>query len=168
MNMIEFAMKMELDGKTFYLKHASRTSNAELKKILLALAEEEEHHYRYFKRLAENHSDATPSALTGAQTLETVRNIFEEMSQNTEESPLGGDIISTWKEALGIEEKSARFYDEKTKEEPDSGKREILRKIADEERNHVLMIDGVLTFLKHPAAFAESAQFRNFMSLEGH
>jgi hypothetical protein len=30
------------------------------------------------------------------------------------------------------------------------------------------MIDGVLTYLKFPDAFAESAQFKNFQSLEGH
>jgi len=32
----------------------------------------------------------------------------------------------------------------------------------------VHMIEGVLTYLKFPDAFAESTQFRDFQSLEGH
>ena len=50
MDILEFAMKMELDGKAFYDKHARRTSDNDLKRIFKLLSEEEERHYQFFKK----------------------------------------------------------------------------------------------------------------------
>jgi rubrerythrin len=168
MDIIEFAMRMEKDGKAFYEKQVVTTSNPQLKAILIALAEEEGRHYEYFRRLKENPDDFSGAAeLRGTKTLENVKNVFEVMSQISGLKPFGEDVISVWTEALRIEEKSESFYREKSGEEADAKKRRLLLKIASEEKNHIHMIDGVLTFLRYPETFAESAQFKNFRSLEG-
>jgi len=168
MDIIEFAMKMETDGKAFYEKQAGLTSDPELKKILIQLAEEEGRHYEFFRRLKDNPNDISGGeALMGSQTLADVKNIFEELAQKTDQKPFGDDVISAWREALTTEEKSEAFYKEKAEVEPDPKKKDLLLQIAKEENNHMQMIDGVLMFLKQPSDFAESAQFKNFRSLEG-
>lgn len=53
MDIIEFAMQMELDGMAFYEKNAATSSDPELKKMLTMLAEEEQRHFNFFKRLKE-------------------------------------------------------------------------------------------------------------------
>ena len=168
MDMYEFAMKMELDGQEFYERQAAATQDKQLKEILMSLAEEEKNHYDIFKQLRDNQVASIGELATGNDTLNKIKNIFVEMSQTPEGTSFGEDAIAVWTEALQIEEKSVKFYIEKAHAETDAEKKCILEKIADEERNHIHMIDGVLTYLKFPDAFAESAQFKNFQSLEGH
>ncbi|NMC42840.1 MAG: hypothetical protein GYA46_02890, partial [candidate division Zixibacteria bacterium] len=79
----------------------------------------------------------------------------------------GNDALSAWKEARRVEEKSAAFYLDQVAAESDPGRKALLEQIAEEERNHIALIDGIMVFLKQPAAFADSAQFKNFLSLEG-
>ena len=50
MEILDYAMKMELDGKAFYEKSAAQTSVPELKNILLQLAEEELKHFHFFRQ----------------------------------------------------------------------------------------------------------------------
>lgn len=167
MDIADFAMKMELDGKAYYEKQATLTSNPELKKILLTLAEEEENHFRFFKTMKENPDDLAVAKLTGADTIDQVKNIFEEMARQGDKVAFGADAISAWKEARIIEEKSVAFYLKQVAAAGDPQRKALLERIVEEERNHVLMIDGIMIFLKQPAAFADSAQFKNFLSLEG-
>jgi rubrerythrin len=168
MDIFKFAMKMELDGKAFYEKQAAATADPDLKEILLTLAEEEERHFRFFHELSEDPSFVPAGdAFSAPGTINRVQNIFEELSHNHEKKTFGRDVVSVWMEALHIEEQAVAFYREKAQTEPDPARKSLLLQIAAEESNHVQMIDGVLMYLKHPDTFAESAQFRNFQSLEG-
>ena len=168
MDILEFAMKMELDGKSFYEKHARLTDDKELKRIFILLAEEEEKHYHFFKAMQEGKTEeATELIKSSSSSLKEVQNIFVDMSQSTEKKVFGADEEATWMKAMEIEEKAESFYREKAQSENSDDQRLLLNMIADEERNHVHMIDSILTYLKFPEAFADSAQFKNFQSLEG-
>ncbi|UCG60313.1 MAG: ferritin family protein [Candidatus Zixiibacteriota bacterium] len=169
MNIFDFAMQMELDGKAFYEKMARDTADAELKKVLIMLAEEENKHYHIFKKLREGEVPGTEGVGSAhSETLSAVKNIFRELSTNGEHGDFTKDEKSIWSEALLIEEKSENFYREKAQTEPDVQKRSILTMIANEERNHIYLIDSVLTYMKFPDTFSDTAQFKNFQSLEGH
>jgi len=169
MEVLEFAMKMELDGKAYYEKHARNSSDKDLKRIFLLLAEEEEKHYKFFKSMKDGNAvQAAELIKSSSSNLKKVQNIFVEMSESKEEKTFGQDEQTAWEKALEIEERAEGFYREKANEEKDSEQKKLLDMIADEERNHVHMIDTILTYLKFPEAFADSAQFKNFQSLEGH
>ena len=78
MNIFEYAMKMEEDGRAFYLEHADKTSVPELKRVLVELAEDELKHYNIFKALR----DKQPAEYKESEKttiLSTVKNIFEEL-----------------------------------------------------------------------------------------
>ncbi len=169
MNIFDFAMQMELDGKTFYEKKAQETKHADLKKILQMLAEEEQKHYNFFRQLRDGKTDLAEKEVSGGSgTLDKVKNIFVELSNGPQGRSFGEDELSVWKEAMRIEEKAVAFYSEKASDEADANQKRLLTMIANEERNHVHMIDGVLSYLRFPEDFADSAQFKNFQSLEGH
>lgn len=168
MDIFEFAMKMERDGQAFYEKQAAAASYPELKEVLSTLAEEEKNHYEYFKKLKDNPDEfKAQSVPTGSKALTRVCNIFEEMSNKKDAPPFGDDIKSVWVEALRIEEQAERFYKDKADEESDPVKKELLLKVAAVEYTHIQMIDGVLMYLKDPGSFADSAEFKNFRSIEG-
>ncbi len=169
MDIFDFAMKMELDGKKYYETKAAETKEKSLKEILLTLAEEELNHFNFFKKMKDGEIEQAAAQInTKTDTLNKIQNIFIDLSKNNDKKSFGEDDISVWTEALKIEEKAESFYRGKAVSEPDKAKSKLLNLIADEERNHVHMIEGVLSYLKFPDAFAQSAQFQNFQSLEGH
>jgi rubrerythrin len=169
MNVFEFAMQMELDGKAFYEKHAREQQNPDLKQVLTMLAEEEQKHYNIFKKLNEG---AGPSTMvTGkshSETLAQAKNIFVDLSNNTEHPAFTENEKAIWTEALKLEEKSEKFYREKADQETEPDSKNLLNLIANEERNHIYLIDSVLTYMKFPETFSDTAQFKDFKSLEGH
>ncbi len=168
MDIIDFALKMELDGKAFYEKQAAATTDPELKKMLIVLADEEERHYRFFQRLKNGEVRLAAQEIDlHSPSLTQAKNIFQRLSQRDHTKPLGSDVVSAWTEALRIEQRAEKFYRENAELESDRERQDLLNLIADEELNHVHMIDGILTYLKFPDTFAASAQFRNFMSWEG-
>jgi rubrerythrin len=169
MDVIEYAMKMEQDGMAFYKRHADATSDPDLKQIFMTLVDEEARHYQIFKRLKENPSEISGDiSFSAPENVKTVKNLFEQMSQSTETKQFGEGAVTVWTEALRIEEKAHAFYKEKAEVETDVATKKLLLMIAEEETRHVHMIDAVLMYLKHPEAFAQSAQYKNFQSLEGH
>jgi rubrerythrin len=160
-------MQMELDGKAFYEKSAAGTAQPELKKILLQLAQEEEGHYKFFKRMKEGHPDAAAQIPTERPAMLTSKNLFQLMAQNGAQKPFGEDARSVWNHALKIEEKAVKTYSDEAAKEKDSSRKRLLEMIADEERTHVYLIDNILSYMVDPKGFVDSANYRNFMSWEG-
>jgi rubrerythrin len=168
MDIFEFAMQMELDGQAFYEKGAAATDNPELKKIFLTLAEEEQRHYRIFKNLKEGQLGAAKEfAANRAKTVSITKNLFQKMTEEGKNSLFGDDARALWKEAIGIEEKSEKMYREAATKEKDPERKKLLNGIADEEKNHIYLIDNMLSFMNDPQTFVESNQVASFKSWEG-
>ena len=169
MDILEFAMQMELDGKAFYEKGAEAAKSPELKKILQTLAEEEQRHYNIFKQLkAGEVKAASKFADNRAETVTITRNLFREMADAGQDTLYGDEARAMWNEAMEVERKSEKMYREAAEKESDEQRRELWNRIADEENNHIYFIDNMISFLADPQSFVQSAQFRNFMSWEGH
>jgi len=110
MDIIDFAMKMELDGKAFYEKAAARAQRREVKEIFGYLAEEEKRHYSFFRSLKEGADpDVAARELRGG-SVASPKNIFVQLTVENDDQMFGEDIKGVWTEALKIEEKSAAFY----------------------------------------------------------
>jgi rubrerythrin len=162
MNIFDFAMKMEEDGKAFYEKMASQAGNSVIKDILLGLARDEEKHYEIFRRFRDGD-------LTGIEEMKTQRtqimdeasNIFQQIASSKRELSFGADVRSTWVEAQQIEKKSEDFYREKAAEETKEGVRDTLNLIADEEHKHWVLIEHVLQFLERPKQWLEDAEWHH-------
>ena len=168
MDIYKFAMQMELDGKAFYEKGAAAADDENLKQIFLTLAEEEQRHYDIFKRLDAGELKAAEDFTKNrGKTIATTKNLFRKMTEAGQDTLPGDDVRAVWKEAVGIEEKSEKFYREQAAKEKDAERKSILNRIADEEKNHIYLIDNMLSFLKDPQTFVASSQFASFKSWEG-
>ena len=169
MDILDYAMRMELDGKMYYETSASKMPTPELRVILLTLAEEEVKHYHFFKRMKESGLtaardviDATPSSAMA------VKNVFQEMVGNGQATLYGDNVQSIWRKALDVEEKAEKLYRDEASKENDTERKELLDRIADEEKSHVYLIENMLAFMADPAGFIDSAKFQQFQSWEGH
>jgi len=168
MDVIEFAMQMELDGKAFYEKGAAGTDDPKMKKIFSTLAEEEHRHYHVFRKLiAGEATDASDLAPKGS-TVAMIKNIFREMIDAGKDQLEGDTIKALWTEAVEVEKKSEKMYREAAESESDPTRKEMLNRTADEEKNHIYLIDNMISFLADPEAFMASQNYGNFMSWEGH
>ncbi|RME24194.1 MAG: hypothetical protein D6800_08980, partial [Candidatus Zixiibacteriota bacterium] len=135
MDIFEYAMKMEEDGRNFYIEQAEKAEVPELKKLLLELADDEAKHYRIFKAMKEGH---TPEHEASSQTkiLATVKNIFETMKEENKDYTFPSNARDAWVHAREIEKKAEDFYREKAGEVDNDTQKDILLRIADEEHRH--------------------------------
>ena len=169
MDIFEFAMQMELDGKAFYEKGAAAAPNDEIKQILLTLAEEEERHFKIFKRLRDGDVvKAEDFANNRAKTISITKNLFQQMADEGKENLFGDEALGLWKEAIQVEEKSEKMYREEAEKESSDQRKSLWNKIADEEKNHIYLIDNMIRFMTDPNGYTDSARYGNFMSWEGH
>lgn len=168
MDVLEYAMKMEMDGKAFYEKGAAEAESPEIKKVLTTLAEEEQKHYLIFKSLKANADDQATQAMTETGTPALARNVFQKLADSGTDTLYGDEQQKLWKEAIKIEEESEKLYRDAAAEENNEARRDLLNRIADEEKNHIYLIHNMIAFMRDPKGFVDSAQFKNFMSWEGH
>ena len=99
MNVYDFAMKMELDGKAYYEKLAAATKVTGLRNIFLGLAEDEQKHYEIFQALK---NQQTP-ALGESTALENARNVFERLIAEKAVSGSVRDDLEGYQYAMKLE-----------------------------------------------------------------
>ena len=160
MNVFEHAMKMEQDGRAFYLEHAGKTSNAALKRVLEELADDELKHYNIFKAMhAREKAEYKESEKT--TIVKTVKNVFEEMKSQNQNFAFPPDARHVWEIAREVEKKSEAFYRDKAKEMTDNNQKQIWNRIADEEHRHWNTIEQVIQFLDRPKQWLADAEWNS-------
>lgn len=161
MNVFEYAMQMETDGRNFYLENAEKVKQPELKKILLELAHDEQKHYNLFKALRDGeHAEYKDTEKT--TILETVKNVFQQLKdEGREEFQFANDAKKIWMEAQEVEKKSEDFYRQKANEVGNDNQKKILNRIADEEHRHWVTMQNVIQFLDRPQHWLEDAEWSN-------
>ena len=117
--------------------------------------------------MSEGKIDTAAGALESGAALKDTKNVFVQLIEENKDKRFGDDARAAWQEALKIEEKAVALYSEEAEKETDAGRKKLLTKIADEERNHVYLIDNMLSFMSDPSGFAGSQQFASFKSWEG-
>ncbi|HLP48442.1 MAG TPA: ferritin family protein [Candidatus Kapabacteria bacterium] len=157
MNIYEFAMKMEMDGEAYYRELASKTKIPALQKILGMLADDEVAHYNIVKRIREN----LPAELAETKVLTNAKNIFAQLKDQENDFNLDGSEVGLYKKAVEIENKSENFYKEKAGETETPEAKELLLKIAAQERNHGLLVENMIVFLLRPQLWVENGEFNH-------
>ncbi len=155
MNVFDYAMQMEKDGEAYYREIADSTSNTGLKAVLKYLADEEVKHYNIFKRMKEGKGYSLPPS----NLLVDVQNIFREMKAEGDNYDFDARQVEYYKKALDIERKSEAFYREKAGETKAVHERKLLNAIADEEKRHGIILEGIIDFVREPETWLENAEW---------
>ncbi|MEW5794749.1 MAG: ferritin family protein [Candidatus Zixiibacteriota bacterium] len=158
MDVYEHAMKMEQDGRAFYLEQAGKTAEPALKRILQELANDELKHYNLFRAMRDRESadykDAEKTTI-----ITTAKNVFEELSERGGTIAFSNDVRKLWEFACEVEKKSETFYREKAGEMNDESQKRIWNRIADEEHRHWNTIELVIQFLERPKQWLADAEW---------
>ncbi|OHB90162.1 MAG: hypothetical protein A3D13_02175 [Planctomycetes bacterium RIFCSPHIGHO2_02_FULL_40_12] len=155
MDIYKYAMQMELDGRNFYLDLAKKVNNTGLKNILTMMADSEAKHYNVILSMQRN--DKTQFS-ADTEVLTNVKNVFMRMK---EEKEFDVDVsqVEFYKKALKVEADSQKFYLERADEEKDSHRKEIFLKLADEEKNHCVLLENMIGFVSQPADWLENPEW---------
>ncbi len=150
---LETAVRMETDGKRYYLKASAGTQNASGRKLLASLAAEEDVHKQKFEEIyrAMKAKNAWPDVQfkpDGGKTLRTILARAEQTRLAVEDAEV--EAVDT---AIQMEVKTHDYYTQQAAAVPYPIAREFYQKLAAEEREHQLILVDYREDLKDPAGW---------------
>ena len=154
MNIFDYAMKMEMDGKDYYLEMAAKSPTRGFKTILTMLAENEVRHYNAVKAMKNRQY-----SLEETPILNNVKNVFEEMKDQHNEISRAGDQVELYRKAQDVEKKSEDFYREKAAESDNEQVKTLFEKIAEEEKRHYYLLENMIELLRRPKEWLENSEW---------
>jgi len=153
-NIIEQAMKMEEEGREFYLNAAGRVSNALGKKMLESLADDESGHYTQLEQMLRGESEAAlgeckPEFSSGALR---VRAMFKEFGVRTSDEIAAetGDLEAL-NIAMEMERKGYDLYKDAASNTADTAAEKVFIFLAGEEEKHFEVLQNMHRYLSDPA-----------------
>jgi len=158
MNVYEYAMKVEKDGELYYRDLASKTNDVGLKSILNMLAEEEVKHYVVFDKMNKKQIIPTQPIV---DVFTSAKTIFEKMHEDNKAGTFSEDQVDFYKSALRSEENSYKFYIEKALMLEDEEQKAIFMRIAEEERQHMVLLENLVEYISFPERWLENAEFNH-------
>jgi len=153
---LQLAVRMEIDGKEFYLKASRKSSNKLGKDLFQQLAAEEDVHRRKFEQIydalkrGQKWPDVEPPSEKGKQ----LRSLFSEATR-----ALGTKVkvaeseLEAIRVALDMEKKSYDLYHSRSEESTLPVEKRFYQALAGEERGHHLALTDSLEYLSNPAGF---------------
>ena len=153
---LQTAIKMESDGKTFYLQASQTSANKMGKQLLKRLAGEEDIHRKVFENIFKTLSTKKdwPDQKIAFDGGKGLRNVFsqatEAMSQEAKPIPSELDAIQT---AMTMENKTYDFYKQRSGMASYGAEKEFYEAIAAQEKQHHAILLDYYEFLKNPAAW---------------
>ena len=157
MNIFDFALKMELDGKAYYEKLAAETTNAGLKSIFTGLAADEEKHYDIILAI----KTGTDLKMADSTVLEKAKNLFEELRADKDIGGILKKSLDGYQHARKIEADSVKLYEDMAKKEDNPDTVQLLLRIANEEKKHFNILDNLYDYVLAPQNFLAWAEFSN-------
>jgi len=158
MNIFDYAMQMELDGKAFYEKLAEESDTEGLKTIFRWMAVDERKHYDLFKQMKEQGASLS---MVDSDTLDGAKNVFAKLQEQGASPSADVKSLEAYKYAMQVEADSATLYEEAAAKESSQDIKNILLRIAIEERKHLNIIENVFEFVNAPNQNLVWGEFSN-------
>ena len=161
MNIFDFAMKMEQDGKAYYEVLAADTPVAALKTIFTNLAADEQKHYDAIQAMKKG----TEWKMADTTVLEDTKNLFSGLMGDKNIVGSLTKSLDGYQHARKIEADSVRFYEEAAGKADNPEAAKLLLKIANEEKKHYNIMDNLCDFVLAPQNFLAWGEFSNLKEL---
>ncbi len=153
---LKIAIRMEIDGKEYYLRVSQKSSNELGKRLLASLSSEEDIHRQKFQEIydAIRNKKAWPATDFQPDRGRRLRIVFataiEEIGTNMKTPDTELDAIQI---AMDMESKTYDFYESRSKGAAYDAERHFYETVAAEERQHHLVLLDYYEYLKDPAGW---------------
>ncbi|MDY6964662.1 MAG: ferritin family protein [Halobacteriota archaeon] len=150
---LETAIKLEEDGKEFYIKASEKSTQPFSKDMFKSLAEAEDNHIQKAKEIYKKlKSDGEwPKLVTSSKDEVEVKSVFPKDLKMTKEEL----TETTYVLNIGIEmeEKSIKYYDELAEKAVDPFEKRYYIALSREERGHYLDLSDYKEYFSDPAGW---------------
>jgi len=163
---LQAAIKMETDGKKFYLRASAQSSNDAGKKLLKTLAAEEDIHRQNFEVIYEalRHKKGWPN-IAVKRAGKSLRTVFNEAAGKVGKAAKAlASEIGAVQTAMDMENKSYDFYRSQLKTATSDAAKFFYEALSAQEKEHHRLLLDYFEFLKDPAAWFVKAEHH---SLDG-
>ena len=157
MNVFDFAMRMEEESRAYYEKLATSARTKEMKTIFTLLADSEREHHEHLTLLKEG----TDPRLSQSVVLERTKNFIDKLVDGLPSDGVLQSDDDGYRYAIKQEEQSIKLYEKLAEQEPNKEAANLLRRIADEERHHLEVMENIYDFVESPKTYLAWGEFSN-------
>ena len=157
MNVFNFALNMEEDGKAFYEKLAAETKVHELKTIFSMLASAEEEHHKALEVMKKD----IPPDKADSKVLEKARNVFQGLLEKKDALDMLKNDPDGYRHVIKIAMAAIKLYEEMAEKETNPAAAKILLMLAGDERKHLEIMENIYDFAEAPKNFLAWGEFSN-------
>ena len=161
MNVFDFAIRMEEDGQRFYEHLATEANQAELKSIFAMLAAAEHEHQQALERMKQS----IPPAKAESKVLERVRNVFEPLLENRQALAMLTGDPDGYRHAIRFAMAGIALYEQMARKEQNPASSALLKMLAEEERQHLTIMENIYDFVQAPKDYLAWGEFSNLKEL---
>ena len=155
MQLLEFAIQMENEGRQYYLDQAEKNRDNALNRIFLLLAEaEKEHEDLLRKRLYKEDYTLNEDGSTSK-----VKTIFDDLKDYKVNDFRSTTQLDVYRLAVDIEEKSIDLYRKMLEESDNDKDKKLFEFLLKEENQHLILFDELVKMLNRPEEWVEAAEF---------
>ena len=148
------AIKMEEEGKQFYLEVAKEAKSILVKKVFEQLAQEEDLHIKKINEVYALLKEKKPLKwITSIGNPSRVQKVFQESL--VEQAKASSDEIEALRFALNREEESIKYYEALAEQTEDNKEKRFYLALFREERDHYLIILDSIEYLTDPAGWSQ-------------
>jgi len=155
MNVLDFAINMELDGEKYYKEQSEIAQDIYLKKIFLILAEDENSHAKLLQHKSNNMS----YELKGTETISETKNLFNEIKDFKNELKQNPDQLDLYRVALEKEKESIDLYEKLLSQSEDDKSINLFKFLIAQEKDHYTTLEELVSQLNKCNDWVEAAEF---------
>jgi len=157
MQILDYAMQMELDGEKYYRELATTCPDAGIRGILERMADAEVKHYETLKQIKAN----GPAEMAADEVRADAKNLFQVMMDSKETFDFNVSQLDLYKQACDVEYKARDFYLEHVDSVESDESKLLFKRLADEEGLHADIMASVVEFVGHaePGNWVEDAEW---------
>ncbi len=156
MDIFEYAMKMEQDGRKFYIELTENAENKGIRQILQMLADDELKHYNTLQEMKTKKPE-----MADTKILDDAKNVFEEISREEKSTAFTGTQADFYRKAQEIEVKSKDFYQQKAGEAEEPFQKALLNRLSNEEQKHYILLENIIGYVTRPEHWLENAEWHH-------
>ncbi|HEX5772692.1 MAG TPA: ferritin family protein [Geomobilimonas sp.] len=157
MNVFDFAMEKEEESRKFYEKLATAARTNELKTIFTLLAESEREHHEHLAALKSGTDPRMAESAVLGRAKDQLGKIVGEAAPDT----VLAEDRDGYSHAIKAEEESIRLYEELAEKEQNAAAAGILKRIAEEEKHHLEVMENIYEFVEAPQTYLAWGEFSN-------
>lgn len=155
MNVLEYAIKMELDGEKYYREQAQINKNNKLYTVCLMLAEDEKNHARILNQKL----NEMVYELASIDTLAKAKNIFEDLGNLKMETKEVLSQLDFYSIAQEKEKQSINLYKDFLDKATNNQEKELFEYLIGQERQHYEVLEELVMLLRRAEEWVEAAEF---------